>query len=92
MLLHGDIKDKALFLFLSTSGTRIDECLKITIPMVDLKHDPVMIKLPGTITKTGDPRITFISNEAKYYLLSWLKIREKYIKSAIRKTISRFSG
>jgi integrase len=86
MLLHGDIKDKALFLFLSTSGMRIDECLKVTIPMVDLKHDPVMIKLPGTITKTGDPRITFISNEAKYYLLSWLKTREKYIKSAIRKT------
>ncbi|MEO5351233.1 MAG: tyrosine-type recombinase/integrase, partial [Magnetococcus sp. YQC-3] len=86
MLLHGDIKDKALFLVLSSSGMRIDECLKITLPMIDLKHDPVLIKLPGTITKTGDPRITFISNEAKYYLLEWLKIREKYIKTAIDKT------
>jgi integrase len=86
MLQHGDIKDKALFLFLSTSGMRIDECLNITIPMVDLKNDPVMIKLPGSITKTGDPRITFITQEAKHYLMEWLKLREKYIKTAIQKT------
>lgn len=86
MLEHGDIKDKALFLFLMTSGMRVNECLKVTIPMVRMNNDPVLIKLPGSITKTGDPRITFITDEAKHYLEAWLRIRQKYIDTAIKKT------
>jgi integrase len=86
MLMHGDVKDKALFLFTMSSGMRIDEVLKLKISMVDLKHDPPMIKIPGSITKNGDPRNTFISQEAKTYLEEWLKIRVSYIKTAIKKT------
>jgi len=86
ILLHGDVKDKALFLFLSTSGVRIDEALKIKPNMIDLEHDPPMIKLPANITKTGDPRITFITPECKSYLLEWLKLRKAYIKRAVKRT------
>jgi len=86
MLMHGNVKDKALFLFTMSSGMRIDEVLKLKISMVDLKHDPPMIKIPGSITKNGDPRTTFISQEAKTYLEEWLKIRVSYIKTAIKKT------
>lgn len=86
MLMHGDVKDKALFLFLSSSGMRIDETLKLKESMIELKHDPPLIKIPGNIAKTGDPRITFITQETKGYLEEWLKLRQSYIKTAIRKT------
>lgn len=86
MLMHGSVKDKALFLFTMSSGMRIDEALKLKISMVDLKHDPPMVKIPGSITKNGDPRITFISQEAKTYLEEWIRIRKSYIKTAIKKT------
>jgi len=86
MLMHGDVKDKSLFLFTMSSGMRIDEVLKIKISMVNLKHDPPMIRIPGHITKNGDPRTTFISQEAKTYLEEWIRIRKSYIKTAIKKT------
>lgn len=86
ILLHGDVKDKALFLFLSTSGMRIDEVLKIKPNMMDLEHNPPIIRLPGSITKSGDPRITFITPEAKSYVLEWLKLRKAYIHRAIKRT------
>ena len=86
MLMHGDVKDKALFLFTMSSGMRIDEVLKLKISMVDLKHDPPMVKIPGSITKNGDPRITFISQETKAYLEEWIRIRKAYIRTAIKKT------
>ena len=84
MMMHGDVKERALFLFTMSSGMRIDEVLKLKISMVDLKHDPPMIKIPGSITKNGDPRNTFISQETKTYLEEWLKIRESYISDSGR--------
>lgn len=86
MLMHGDVKDRALFLFTMSSGMRIDEVLKLKLSMIDLKHDPPMVKIPGSITKNGDPRNTFISQEAKTYLDEWIKIRTSYIRTAIKKT------
>jgi len=86
ILNHGTIKDKALFLLLGSSGMRIDEALRLTTDMIDFNLSPVTISLPGHITKTGDPRITFISDECKEYLLEWLKIRDDYIEQAIRRT------
>ncbi len=86
MLNHGTIKDKALFLLAASSGMRIDECLQLTENMIDFKHEPCMINLPGNITKTGDPRITFCSDEAREYIQEWLKIRDDYLKQAIART------
>ena len=86
MLRHGDVKDKALFLFTMSSGMRIDEALQITPDMMDLDQKIPIIKLPGSITKTGDPRITFISQEAKDYLQEWLKIRKQWLRRSIKRT------
>jgi len=86
MLRHGDVKDRALFLFTMSSGMRIDEALKITPDMMDLEQDPPIIELPGSITKNGDPRITFISQEAKEYLQEWLKIRKQWLRRSIKRT------
>lgn len=86
ILTHGNCKDRALFTFAVSSGMRIGEILKITPLMLDLNHDPPMVKIPATISKTGDPRITFISYEAKSYLAEWLKIKDAYIKKACSKS------
>jgi len=86
MLRHGDVKDRALFLFVMSSGIRIDEALKTSPDMIDLEQDPPIIKLPGSITKNGDPRITFISQEAKEYLQEWMKVRKQWLRRSIKKT------
>ncbi|MBW2003764.1 MAG: site-specific integrase [Deltaproteobacteria bacterium] len=86
MLRHGDVKDRALFLFVMSSGMRIDEALKVTPDMMDLVQDPPIIKLPGAITKNGDPRITFITQEAKEYILEWMKIRKQWLRRSIKRT------
>jgi len=86
MLRHGDVKDRALFLFTMSSGMRIDEVLKITPDMMDLEHDPPIIELPGAITKNGDPRITFISQESKEYIQEWMKIRKQWLRRSIKRT------
>lgn len=86
MLNHGTVKDKALFLLAASSGMRIDECLQLKENMIDFNHEPCMITLPGELTKTGDPRITFCSDEAKEYIQEWLKIRDEYLDQAIART------
>ena len=86
ILEHGNVKDRALFLTLASSGIRINEALQLTHNDINLKHNPPIINLKGEITKSGYPRFTFISNEAKSSLQSFLKVREEYIKNASKKT------
>jgi len=81
ILQHGTIKDKALFLFTATSGMRIDEVLQIKPQHINFKTNPVMVSIPGSISKTGDPRKTFITPETVEYLNGWMDhYRENYIK------------
>lgn len=86
ILTHMDSKGKAFFLMLASSGMRIGEALKLKLEDIILDKDPVKIEIRGEYTKTGDPRITFISSETKEVLEEWLKIREAYIKTAIKKS------
>ncbi len=80
LLQHGTIKDKALFLFTATSGMRIDEVLRIKPEHINFKSNPVMVTIPGHISKTGDPRITFITPETVEYLNEWMThYRDNYI-------------
>jgi integrase len=85
ILQHANLNAKALFLTLATSGMRIDEALRLTFNNIDLDYNPPKIELPANITKTGNPRITFISDEAKATLIEWLKERPKYLESASKK-------
>ncbi len=82
ILQHMPIHGKALFLTLATSGMRIGEALKLKIGDVELGEAPAKVSVRGDYTKTGNPRITFVSQEAKEALLEWLKVKEGYIKSA----------
>jgi integrase len=87
LLMHMPIHGKTLFLMLATSGMRIGEALQLTLDDVDLNTDPVKISIRGEYTKTGNPRITYISNETKETLEEWLKNREKYISFASKKSV-----
>lgn len=82
---HMDIKGKALFLTLASSGMRIGEALALTFDDIDLEHEPVFIQIRGENTKTGEQRYTFISSEAKEALVEWLKVREAYMIQAKNK-------
>lgn len=77
ILSYGDLKARALFMFLATSGMRIGETLQIQLNDIDLKHDPGKINIRSTYVKgKKKPRWTFISDECKDLLLAWLESRE----------------
>ena len=80
ILSHMDVKGKSLFLVLASSGMRIGEALRLKVEDVDLTSDPPKINIRGEYTKTGNPRIAFISFEARESLEEWLKNREGELK------------
>jgi len=84
ILQHSDIKSKALFLTISSSGMRIGETLKLTLDDIDIENRTITI--PGKHTKTGEKCITFFTKEAKDALLEWLKIRKTFLKRSLYKS------
>lgn len=82
ILTHCDVKGKALFLLLSSSGIRVNEALQLSLDDIKWDSEPVEITVRGEYTKTGDAYYSFITREAKDALLEWLKVREDYLKSA----------
>lgn len=82
ILTHCDVKGKALFLFLASSGIRVGEALQLQLGDVDLNSDPVKVVVRGEYAKEGDKYYTFISTEAKDALLEWLKVRDSYLHSS----------
>lgn len=59
---------RALYLFLSSTGMRIQETLKLRKRDLDFSFDRIMVKIPGKYTKTKKPRKTFVTKEAEKYL------------------------
>jgi integrase len=82
-----DLKGRALFLFLASTGMRIGEALQITLDDLNLQADPPTVLVRQQYTKTGAQYYTFLTTEAKEALIEWLKIRESYIKSALNRGI-----
>jgi integrase len=76
LLSYADMKTRLMILMSISSGMRVSELMSLVPEDVDLEHEPGMITLRSTYTKTGDPRITFISDEAKELLKLWLIPRE----------------
>jgi len=77
-----DIKAKALFLFLASSGARIGETLKIEIEDFELEADPPRAYIRGEITKSGvGERTVYFSYEARDALKNWLAIKDNTRKS-----------
>jgi integrase len=73
ILSWGKLRTKALILVLASSGMRLGEAIKLRVKDLDFKSKPVKVKLsPAVASKTGQRRITFISEEATEYLLHYL--------------------
>jgi len=64
---------RVLYLFLSSSGMRIQETLKLRKSDLDFTHARVMVVIKGSYTKTKKPRKTFITKEAFWNLKPILK-------------------
>ena len=86
ILMHMPIQGKALYLVLESSGIRIGEGLNSNLDDIYLDEKPARIQIRGEITKTGNSRHAFFSSEAKEALMEWLKVRENYLDSAVRKS------
>lgn len=82
---HLSILGRALVLVMASSGMRIGEALGITLDNIDVDCSPAKIEIPGSVTKTGAPRLTFISEEAAIGVREWLKVRPKYLQSSSRR-------
>jgi integrase len=86
ILLHCDVRMKALILLLESSGVRIGEALQLRVNDVTLDAIPPVIYVRGETSKEGDYRITFLSGEAAEAVREWLKVRESYMLDAARRT------
>lgn len=82
ILSHADVRGRAVFLFLSSSGMRIGELCQIKLSDINLDTEPPIVHVRAEYTKTGNRRICFVSLEAADAIRAWLKHREKYLKSA----------
>jgi len=85
ILQHGGVMGRALFLFASSSGMRINEVLSLEFSDIDLERQPARIYIRAETTKTNQPRICFITDEAKNVLMEWIKIREKWLENAVKR-------
>jgi integrase len=96
ILTHCDAKGNALFLTLATSGIRKGEALKLELDDIGCKiddltkdpsqvPDPLKVTVRGEIAKEGDTYYSFISREAKEALSEWLKVRNSYKKTSLKR-------
>ena len=85
ILLHGDLKTRAIGLILSSSGMRVGEITKIQLDDIDGDTNPVKINIRAEYTKSGNKRYVFISHEAAEALHQWLKVRDEYVKHSFNR-------
>lgn len=70
------IRTKAIILLLSSSGLRVGELRELKISEVDINSTPPKISVKGLTAKERKSRFTFISQEAKMALQSYLEKRK----------------
>jgi len=84
LLSHGNALERAMFLTLVSSGMRIGEVTKIKETDVDFNNKPVKIYIRREYTKTGNKRITFVSDECAEALKEWLKEKPAWLERAVK--------
>ncbi|MBI2547030.1 MAG: site-specific integrase [Candidatus Aenigmarchaeota archaeon] len=70
------LRTKTIILLLTSSGLRIGELRNLKISDVNLNSEPSVIRIKGLTAKERKSRTTFISNEAKQVLQSYLEARK----------------
>jgi integrase len=82
IIMHLPVHGNALYLLLSSSGMRMGETLQLLPEDFDLDAEPARINIRGEYTKTGNPRIAFMSREAAEAVKEWYKIRDEYLETS----------
>ena len=75
-------REKALFTLMASSGLRLSSAVNLKLENIkddlwDTSLSCYMIEIPETISKEGEPYITFTTWEAAEYLRDYLKLREE---------------
>lgn len=83
VLVHMDLRDRAVTLLLASSGMRIGEAVQIELDDITFGN-PTKIEIIGKYTKTETRRTTFISSEATKCLKEWLKQRDSYLAQSVK--------
>lgn len=102
VLSHGNTKGRAIFLMMASCGCRIGELLALYPSDIDTTATPTKIRITKTYdshskikikntTKTNSDRVCFISKEATEAYLEWMKEREQYLKTAVKKTRNHYA-
>lgn len=79
LLQYANLSGKALFMTLATSGMRVNELLSLTWDDIKLHKKPCSIEIPANITKSGQPRITFVTDETREVLKAWKREHKDYL-------------
>lgn len=82
---NADIREKAFFLSLISSGCRVGELCSVKLDGIHFKENPTRIFISGVYAKGGESRHTFISQEATETIKSYLKVRDKYLENKSKK-------
>ena len=77
---------KVALLLQMSSGMRIGELIQIRIDDINWDSTPVEINIRAEVSKTQKERYVFISSEASYALTEWLKVRQGYLDSAMKRS------
>ena len=77
ILKYANVRTKAIVLFLLSSGLRVGELINLKLKDLKLEKDPVLVRVRGLTAKERKSRITFISREARKFLLEYLEKRKK---------------
>ena len=81
ILTHSNVKGRALFLFLISSGCRIGETLQILIEDMELDANPPKAHIQAEYTKgSASGRTVYFSYEARDAIREWLKVKEHWKK------------
>lgn len=89
ILVHSNIKGRAMVLFLVSSGARIGETLQLKKQDLDLDADPPRAHIRAEYTKGGvGARTVYFSYEARDTIKEWFKVKDTMKKT----TGESFSG
>jgi integrase len=93
VLAHADVRMRAIILFITASGTRLEETLSIDLDDVKLDENPIRVCVRAEHAKgRKHKRETFLTDEAAAALREWLKVRERYLEVSRKRHISKKYG
>jgi len=94
ILQYTDVRGRALFLTLISTGMRIGECLQLNLSDLNIKDGKILspiVLIRGQNTKTGEQRYSFLNKESIKAIEAYLQVREKLRETTLKRT-TRSSG